>query len=190
MATSDELERNVHMDLTAGLDAVLAELEQTALTKAKTLVESEAKTLRARVAKLETLVEQLQARARSATPPAAPKPAATAATAPVPQPVQPARPRGTVRKAARPRSPTELPPLPAERTLATIAAYLRTLGFELRSHRASGGGAWVFETQEKFGHVAEHLKKNGIGVSRYAHGRRLYAGDHYEIDPYKVLPAK
>jgi hypothetical protein len=82
----------------------------------------------------------------------------------------------------------DLPPLPDHRTLASITEYLAALGFRLVDKRTnSGGGLWVFNTREEFGYVAQHLKRNGIGVRRYPKGRRRYAADHYEIDPQRAL---
>ena len=78
--------------------------------------------------------------------------------------------------------------LPDSRSVPSITRYLSDLGFTLEDKRTkSGGGLWVFRTKEEFGCVAEHLKRNGVGVRRFPKGRKRYAADHYEIDPYRRL---
>ncbi len=173
--------------LEEGLAAVIAELENAAIARAKTLITEEAQVLREKIRKLEEQIVRLQQRPQTPSPTGSttPKPGGTAK-----QPEAPGKPSKQVRRTARPPGPRELPPLPPHRTLATVGEYLKSLGFHLVSNRAIGGGAWVFKTQAEFGHVAEHLKKNGIGVSRYPQGRKLYSDDHFEIDPSKVLPDK
>lgn len=171
--------------LEEGLAAVIAELENAAIERAKTLISEESQVLREKIRKLEEHIARLQQRPQASptTSPTAPKPGGTAK-----QSGPPGKAARRVRRTARPPGPRELPPLPAKRTLATLGEYLKSLGFNLVSYRAIGGGAWVFKTQAEFGHVAEYLKKNGIGVSRYPQGRKRYPGDHFEIDPSKVLP--
>ena len=170
-----------------GLAAAIAELESTAIERAQILVSEEVQALREQIWKLEQAVLRLQSRPQPTSAPQTitPKPGGASS-----QPLTPEKrpePRLRTAKMSRPR---ELPPLPPKRSLATLKEYLQGLGFTLVSYRASGGGAWVFNTQEEFGHVVEHLKKNGIGVSRYPRGRKRYSGDHFEIDPSKVLPDK
>lgn len=185
MAQRAETTTPIDDGLEEGLTAAIAELENAAIDRARSLVTEEAQALRERVRQLEEAVVRLQSRPH---PIATLQPSTPTAGVTV-GPRSPAK-KGSdpqIRTAKRSR-PGELPPLPAKRTLATLKEYLRGLGFTLVSYRTSGGGAWVFNNQEEFGHVAEHLKKNGIGVSRYPQGRKRRAGDHFEIDPSKVLP--
>ncbi len=171
--------------LEAGLTAAIAELESAAIERARTLIAEEAKALRDHIRRLEEHIARLHQRPQpTSTAAAVPASTGTGAKPAVPTKIKPVRPPS---KALR---PGELPPLPTKRTLATLSDYLQSLGFNLASYRASGGSAWVFKTQEEFGHVAAHLRKNGVGVSRYPGGRKRYPGDHFEIDPSKVLPDK
>lgn len=172
--------------LEAGLTAAIAELENAAIERARTLIAEEAKALRDHIRKLEEHISRLQQRPQLTALTGATASAATGTGAQPADPgkIKPGRLQSDVLR------PGELPPLPTKRTLATLKDYLQSLGFTLASYRASGGGAWVFKTQEEFGHVADHLRKNGIGVSRYPRGRKRYPDDHFEIDPSKVLPDK
>jgi hypothetical protein len=184
MARKSETLQPVDDGLEDGLASAIAELENTAIEKARMLIAGEAQALREHIRKLEAHIVRLQQGAQPSAPEvtAAPKPAGTGKQPSVPVKLEPAR------RTAKPSRPRELPPLPAKRTLATLSDYLQSLGFTLVSYRTSGGGAWVFKTQEEFGHVVEHLKRSGVGVSRYPRGRKRYPGDHFEIDPSKVLP--
>jgi len=184
MTRKAEAAELVDEGLEEGLIAAIAELENAAIEKARILIAGEAQTLRDHIRTLEEQIARLQQRQQPsvAAVTAVPKRTQTGEQPSVPGKLEPGR---QIVKIARPR---ELPPLPAKRTLATLGEYLQSLGFNLVSYRESGGGAWVFKTQEEFGHVVEHLRKNGVGVSRYPRGRKRYPADHFEIDPSKVLP--
>jgi hypothetical protein len=186
MAWKAESAQLVDDGLEEGLAAAIAELENTAIERARILIAGEAQALREHIQKLEEQIARLQQRAQPSAPAVTPAPKPTGTGK---QPSATVKPE-PVRRTAKPARPRELPALPAKRTLTTLGDYLQSLGFTLVSYRASGGGAWVFKTQEEFGHVVEHLKKNGVGVSRYPRGRKRYPGDHFEIDPSKVLPDK
>jgi len=187
MTERAETTASIDDGLEDGLAAALEELENAAIERARSLVAEEAQALRERVRQLEEAVVRLQSRPQptSTQQPSRPTARGTDGT---PSPPNPGA-APPLRKAKRSR-PGELPPLPAKRTLATLKEYLQGLGFTLVSYRGIGGGAWVFKPLEEFGHVAEHLKKNGIGVSRYPRGRKRHPEDHFEIDPSKVLPDK
>ena len=180
MATISDVDREHEENLTTELAVALQELEKVAISRARAIVAEEMKSLTKRVNELEALIKQ--AASRAVTP-------VTATTAPSGGAAIGAVPPTPVARGAAPTfDPSSLPPLPSKRTLVTIAQYLRDLGFKLENKRAVGGGAWVFRPLAEFGPIADHLQANGIGVQRYAKGRRLYPGDHYQIDPLKVLP--
>lgn len=187
MAQRAETTTPIDDGLEQGLAAALGELETAAIDRARRLVTEEAQALQERVRELEEAVVRLQSQRQptSTQQPSQPTAGGTAG-----QPSLPKKGSDPPIRRAKKSRPGELPPLPARRTLATLKDYLQGLGFTLVSYRGIGGGAWVFKPHEEFGHVAEHLKKNGIGVSRYPRGRRRYPEDHFEIDPSKVLPDK
>ena len=186
---TERAERIASIDdgLQEGLAAALEELENAAINRARSLVAEEAQALQERLRQLEDAVVRLQSRPQptSTQQPSQPTAGGTGGT-----PSGPKKGAAPPLRTAKRLRPGELPPLPAKRTLATLKDYLQGLGFTLVSYRGIGGGAWVFKPQEEFGHVADHLKKNGIGVSRYPRGRKRYPDDHFEIDPSKVLPDK
>lgn len=186
MTQKSEVAHLADDSLEAGLNAAITELEKAAIETARTLIAEEAKELRDHIRKLEEQIARLQQRPQPIATIDAAKPTSARTGQRPSAPVTIKAVRQTP-KASRPR---ELPPLPTKRTLATLRDYLQSLGFDLTSFRASGGGAWVFKTQEEFGLVADHLRKHGVGVSRYPRGRKRYPGDHFEIDPSKVLPDK
>jgi hypothetical protein len=167
------------------LTSALADLEAQAVARARELVSVETKAMLERIAAVETALKASLS---------APKPPPEIATKASAKPVAPVRepllsPERPIEELVR-TSKKGLPPLPARLSIASLQQYLDGLGFQLVDHRYDGGGIWVYHGQEDFGHVAEHLKKHGIGVQRYRHGRRRRSGDQYAIDPYKVLPDK
>lgn len=161
------------------LTAALADLEAQAVTRARELASTETKAMLGRIAAIEASLSAAKPPRETSTKDTA-KPGTQVQGTLLP----PERPDET------PVRPTKkaLPPLPTRLSIASLQKYLAGLDFQVVDNRHNGGGVWVFHGEAEFGHVAEHLKKHGIGVQRYPNGRRRRPGDQYAIDPYKVLP--
>lgn len=155
------------------LETALEELEAAAVARAKSVVDARVTELMARIGDLEKLLKDLQ--------------------------TDDARNGGTTRQAgdedgkgrttsAPATAQRAFPSLPGDLTIAALEEYLKTLGFALDNYRSGGGKVWVYYPSSEFGPVADHLQKHGVGVLHYPNGRPGKPEEHYEIDPFRVIP--
>lgn len=82
----------------------------------------------------------------------------------------------------------KFPPLPVERSVASVVRYLASSGYAADDRRTfNGGGIWVYLNKDAFQPMAEHLRSQGLEVRYYSDGRKRRAGPQYEIDSSRKL---